>query len=98
MCSFICLLQWRLFMNPALELVGTGPPARALLFVLADRPGAGNAADRAVTRLVVRVVGTLVDGDVRLDAVVVAVRVGVPRPDDVALRAVELRGLGAARV
>src|SRR5436309_11483717 len=97
MCSFICLLQWRLFMNPALELVGTGPSARALLFVLGDRPGAGNAADRAVTRLVERVVGNLVDGDVRPDALLVPVRERVHLPDAVALRPLELRGLGAAR-
>src|SRR5436309_7397852 len=97
MCSFICLLQWRLFMNPALELVGTGPSARALLFVLGDRPGAGNAADRAVTRLVERVVGNLVDGDVRPDALLVPVRERVHLPDAVALRPLDLRGLGAAR-
>src|SRR4029450_4713445 len=93
----MCLLQRGLFVNPALELVGTGPPARALLFILRNRPGAGNAADRAVTRLVERVVGNLVDRDVRPDALLVPVRERVHLPDAVALRPLELRRLGPAR-
>src|SRR5512132_1530724 len=97
MCSVICLLQSFIFMNPALELVGTGPPARALLFVLGDRPGTGNAADRAVTRLMERVVGNLVDLDVRPDALLVPVRERMHLPDAVALRPLELRRLGPAR-
>ena len=84
-------------MNPALELVGAGPPARALLFVLGDRPGAGNAADRAVARLVQRVVGNLVHLDVRPDALLVPVRERMHLPDVVALRPLELRRLGPAR-
>src|SRR5262245_49249580 len=97
MCSLICLLQRRVFVDPALELVGAGPPARALLFVLGDRPGAGDAADRAVARLVERVVGNLVDLDVRPHALLVPVREGVHLPNVVTLRPLELRRFGAAR-
>src|SRR4029450_11790629 len=93
----MCLLQRGLFVNPALELVGTGPPARALLFVLGDRPGAGNAADRAVTRLVQRVVRNLVHRDVCPDTLLVPIGERVHLPDAVALRPLELRRLGAAR-
>src|SRR4029450_9176875 len=93
----MCLLDWwRFFVNPALELVGTGPPARALLFVLGNRPRAGNAADRAVPRLVERVVGNLVDLDIGPDALLVPVRERVPPPDAVALRPLELGRLGTA--
>src|SRR5262245_18878883 len=84
-------------MDPALELVGAGPAARALLFVLGDRPGAGDAADRAVARLVQRVEGNLVHLDVGPDALLVPVRERVHLPDAVALRPLQLRRLGAAR-
>src|SRR5206468_9028301 len=97
MCSFICLLQSCVLMDSALELVRTGPPARALLFVLGDRPGAWNAADRAVTRLVEGIVGNLVDRDVRPDALLIPIRERVHLPDAVALGPLELRRLGAAR-
>ena len=46
-----------------------------------DRPGAGNAADRAVARLVQRVVGNLVHVDVGPDALLVPVRERVQLPD-----------------
>src|SRR6185436_13537261 len=95
--SGMCLLQWRVFVDPALELVGAGPAACALLLVLRDRPGAGNAADRAIPRLVQRVVGNLVHLDVRPDALLVPVRERVHLPDVVALRPLELGRLGPAR-
>src|SRR4051794_9587057 len=95
--SGMCLLQGRVFVDPALELVGAGPAACALLFVLRDRPGAGNAADGAIPRLVQRVVGNLVHLDVRPDALLVPVRERVHFPDVVALRPLELRRLRAAR-
>src|SRR5215510_6315924 len=97
MCSVMCLLEWRVFVDPALELVRPGPPACPLLLVGCDRPGAGDAADRAVARLVQRVVGNLVHFDVRPDALLVPVRERVHLPDAVALGPLHLRRLGAAR-
>src|SRR5215510_5085010 len=98
MWSAMCLLdEWCFFVDPALELVRPGPAARPLLLVGCDRPGAGDAADRAVARLVERVVGNLVHLDVRPDALLVPVRERVHLPDAVALRPLELRRLGAAR-
>src|SRR6187200_2687831 len=81
--SGMCLLQWRVFMNPALELVRPGPATCPLLLVGGDRPGAGNAADRAVTRLVQRVEGNLVHLDVGPDALLVPVRERMDLPDGV---------------
>src|SRR5262245_34427333 len=89
----MCLLQWRVFMDPALQLVRPGPAACPLLLVGGDRPRAGNAADRAVARLVERVVGNLVDGDVRPYPLLVPVRERVHLPDAVALRPLHLRRL-----
>src|SRR5215510_12828658 len=97
MCSVMCLLEWRLFVDPALELVRPGPAACPLLLVGCDRPRAGNAADRAVARLVQRVVGDLVHLDVRPDALLVPVRERVHLPDAVALRPLHLRRLGTTR-
>ena len=61
------------------------------------RPGAGDAADRAVAGLVQRVVGDLVDVDVGPDALLVPVGERVQLPDAVALRPLDLRRAGAAR-
>ncbi len=57
----------------------------------------GNAADRAVPRVVQRVVRDLVDGDVGLDALRVPVDERVDLPDAVALRPLHLGRLRAAR-
>src|SRR3954462_13212567 len=84
-------------MNAAFELVGAGPAACALLLVGGGGPGAGNAADRPVARLVQRVVGDLVHGDVRPDALLVPVGEGVHLPDAVPLRPLQLRRARAAR-
>src|SRR5262245_61275595 len=98
MWSGMCLLdEWRVLVNPALQLVGAGPAACALLLVRGDRPGAGNAADRTVARLVERVVGNLVHLDVGPDALLVPVRERVHLPDAVALGPLHLRRLRAAR-
>ena len=95
----MCLLRSSgvVLVDPALELVRAGPAARPLLLVRRDRPGAGNAADRAVARLVERVVGNLVHLDVGPDALLVPVGERVHLPDAVPLRPLELRRLGAAR-
>src|SRR6476469_4357991 len=72
-------------MYAALELVGAGPAACALLFLRARRAGARDAADRAVPGLVQRVVGNLVDVDVRPDALLVPIRERVELPGAVTL-------------
>src|ERR1051326_9194984 len=84
-------------MDAALELVGAGPAAGALLLLRSRRPGAGDAADRAVADLVQRVVRDLVDVDVRPDALLVPVGEGMQLPDAVALGPLNLRGLRTAR-
>src|SRR5690348_14106413 len=97
MCSVMCLLdEWCLFVDPALQLVRPGPAACPLLLVGCDRPGAGDAADRAVARLVQRGVGNLVDLDVRPDALLVPVRERAHLPHAVALRPLELGRLRTA--
>src|SRR6266567_135442 len=63
----MCLL-FGFDVNATFELVRAGPAASALLLVGRGRPGAGNAADRAIARLVQRVVRNLVDLDVGPDA------------------------------
>src|SRR5919202_3757733 len=90
------LPQWRIRVDAALELVRAGPAACALFLVGRRRPGAGNAADRAVARLVQRVVRDLVHLDVGPDALLVPVRERVELPDVVALRPLQLRRAGAA--
>src|SRR6478735_8177542 len=84
-------------MYAALELVGAGPAACALLLLRARRAGARDAADRAVPGLVQRVVGDFVDVDVRPDALLVPVREGMELPDAVTLRPLDLLRAGAAR-
>src|SRR5919206_5347989 len=84
-------------MDAALELVGAGPAARALLLLRRDRAGARNAADRAEADVVQLVVGDLVDRDVGPDALLVPVRERVQLPDLVALRPLHLRRGRSAR-
>src|SRR2546423_1910469 len=83
--------------DAALELVGAGPAAGALLLVSRGRPRAGDAADRTVASLVQGVVRNLVDLDVGPDALLVPVRQRVDLPDAVALGPLQLRRVGAAR-
>src|SRR6188508_1970242 len=83
--------------KPALQLVRAGPAACPFLLVGRDGPGAGDAADRTISGLVQRVVGNLVHLDVGPDLLLVPVGERVELPDTVALRPLELRGLGAAR-
>src|SRR2546421_6124295 len=83
--------------DPALELVGAGPAAGALLLVGRRRPRAGDAADRAVAGLVQRVVWNLVDLDVGPDALLVPVRKRMHLQDAVALGPLQLRRRRAAR-
>src|SRR5919198_1443229 len=99
MWSGIRLLGWRIDVYPALELVGAGPAAGALLLARCDRTRARNAADRAVARVVQRVVRNLIDGDVGPDALLAPVGERVHLPDAVALRPLELRcGCSARRL
>src|SRR5881275_1408684 len=84
-------------MDAALELVGAGPAAGALLFLGRDRPRARDAPDRAEADVVKRVVGNLVDLDVGPDALLVPVGERVQLPDLVALRPLHLRRGRAAR-
>src|SRR4051794_15852720 len=84
-------------MYAALELVGAGPAARALLLLGCGGTRARDAADRAIADVVQRVVRNLVDGDVRPHALLVPVRERVELPDAVALGPRHLRGLRAAR-
>src|SRR5437762_14161870 len=97
MCSVIALLDRGVQMDAALELVGAGPAACALLLVGRGRTRAGDAPDRPVAHLVQRVVGNLVDGDVRPHALLVPVREWVQLPDAVALGPLHLRRLRARR-
>src|SRR3954453_14859666 len=104
MCSGIRLLFCRrvladriLDMDPALELVGAGPAAGALLLARRRRPGAGDAPDRAVARLVQRVVRNLVDLDVGPDALLVPVGQRVELPHAVTVGPLDLLGAGPAR-
>src|SRR6266487_524128 len=92
----MCLL-FGFDVNATFELVRAGPAAGALLFVGRGRPGAGDAADRAVAGLVQRVVRDLVDLDVGPDALLVPVGEGVELPDAVAVRPLQLRGRRPAR-
>src|SRR4051794_19525330 len=78
-------------MDAALQLVGACPTACALLLVGCDRPRARDAADRAEADVVQRVVGNLVHGDVRPDALLVPVRERMQLPDLVALRPLYFR-------
>src|SRR3989442_9218798 len=96
MWSVMCLLAG-FDVDSALELVGAGPAAGALLLVRADRARARYAADRAEADVVERVVRDLVDGDVGPDALLVPVRERVHLPDVVALRPLHLRRSRAAR-
>src|SRR2546423_3453865 len=92
----MCLL-FGFDVNATFELVRAGPAAGALLLVGRGRPGAGNAADRAIARLVQRVVRNLVDLDVGPDALLVPVGERVDLPDAVAVRPLQLRRRRAAR-
>src|SRR3954447_4352356 len=77
-------------MDAALDLVGVGPPPRALVLVAQHRPRARHAADRRVAAVVERVVRDLVDDDVRLHALRVPVDERVDLPDAVALAPLDL--------
>src|SRR5215207_2983862 len=96
MLSVMCLLAG-FQVNAALELVRARPAAGALLLLRRDRPGAGDASDRAEADVVEVVVRNLVDPDVGPDALLVPVRERVQLPDLVALRPLHLRRGRAAR-
>src|SRR5919197_2766854 len=81
--------------DAALELVGAGPAARALLLARADGTGARDAADRRVARVVQRVVRDLVHVDVGVDALRVPVDDRLDLPDAVALAPLDLPRAGA---
>src|ERR671929_1824510 len=92
--SVIALLdQWGVDVNAAFELVGAGPPARALALPRLNGPCARDAPDRRVPGVVQRVVRDLVDVDVGLDALRVPVDERLDLPD-----AVPLAPLDALRV
>src|SRR4051812_21503647 len=86
-CDSLCSVG----VNAALELVRAGPAPGALFLVGARRPRARNAPDRPIPDVVQRVVGNLVDGDVRPDALLVPVGERMELPDAVALRPLHLR-------
>src|SRR5437763_4159848 len=91
MWSVIRLLDQRCVdVDAALELVGAGPAARALVLALADRTGARDAADRRVAAVVQRVVRNLVDVDVGVDALGAPVCERLDLPDGVALAPLDL--------
>src|SRR5215218_10844280 len=91
MCSVIRLLDQRCVdVDAALEFVRAGPPARALVLARGDRLRAVDAPDRRVPLVVQRVVGDLVDGDVRVDALRVPVDERLDLPDAVTLRPLDL--------
>ena len=81
----------RVLVNAALELVRARPATGALLLVRGRRPGARNAPDRAVPRVVQRVGGYLVDVDVRPHPLLVPVCERVDLEDLVPLRPLHLR-------
>src|SRR5215217_148839 len=83
-------------MDAAFELVRAGPAPRALLLVETGRARARNAADRTVSNVVQRVVGNLVDLDVRPDPLLVPVGEGMDLPDAVAVGPLHLGRIGAA--
>src|SRR5207237_365588 len=76
--------------DPALELVAPGPPARTLVLACSDGTRARDAADRRVARVVQRVVRNLVHVDVRLDALRVPVDERLNLPYAVALGPLDL--------
>src|SRR5690242_17150645 len=91
MCSVIRLLdQWGVDVDAALELVRAGPATGAVVVAGGNRACARNTADRWVAPIVQRVVGNLVDVDVRLDALGVPVDDGLHLPHAVALRPLDL--------
>src|SRR5439155_5586598 len=89
MCSVIALLVV-VEMDAALELVGAGPAAGALVLPLEDRPSALHAADRRITRVVQRVVRYLVDGDIGLDSFRIPVDDRMDLPDAELVGALDL--------
>src|SRR5207237_10817300 len=84
-------------MDAALELVGAGPPARALFLVGTDRSRARNAADRPVAGVVQRVVRTLIALNVGPNSRFVPVGQRMERPSAVALGPFQLRLSARAR-
>src|SRR5438445_6802022 len=80
------LIRLLVVVNPAFDLVATGPTPGALVFIPNDRARARHTADRRVARVVQRVVRNLVDVDVGLDALRVPVDDRLHLPDAVALR------------
>src|SRR5262245_42097244 len=98
MWSVIRPFRWSLLLDvdAALELVRARPATCPLLLVRPDGPRAGDTADRAVPRVVERVVRDLVDGDVRPDPLLVPVGERVELPDPVLLGANHLRRARAA--
>src|SRR6476660_828950 len=96
---FVMCLLFGFDVDAALELVGAGPAACALLLVWRRGAGARDAADRAVPGFVQRVERNLVDLDVGPDALLVPVGERVEIPDPVALRPLQLgRGRSARRL
>src|SRR5438128_2211386 len=84
--SVIALLdEWGVDVNAAFELLGAGPPARALALPRPHRPRARDAPDRRVPGVVERVVRDLVDVDVGLDALRAPVDERLDLPDAVPL-------------
>src|SRR5215218_4648666 len=89
--SVIALLDQRgVDVDPALELVRSGPATRPFIAVTGDGTRARNAADRGIALVVQRVVRNLVHIDVGLDALRVPVDERLHLPDAVALRPLDL--------
>src|SRR5258705_672869 len=96
MCSVIALLDEScVAVDAALELVRAGPASRSLVLAFDDGAGARDATDGRIACVVQRVVGNLVDVDVRLDALRVPVDDGLDLPDAVPLRPFDPLCVGA---
>src|SRR5215207_4735053 len=98
MCSVIALLdQWCVHVDAAFELVRAGPAACALVLAGVHRPRAVDAPDRGVALVVQRVVGDLVDGEIRVDVLRAPVDERLDLPHAVALRPLDLLRVRARR-
>src|SRR6266540_1258227 len=84
-------------MNPTLKFVGIRPPTGPFLLVGPRRARAGDAADRAIARVVQRVVRDVVRLDVAPDLLLAPVRERLDLPDAVPIGALDLPRVSTRR-